>query len=382
MPAAPRATTRHLGSPVSFTLQRQSSSPEIHQSSSLLSRHSPSGSFQPLRRPIDPELKVRRVSPSPPPRAVIGNPKRRTQQQSLPRAPEALPEVPKMVACSCKSCDFQTGATLHVDRDCSWCGGSGELRLGAAVRGSIRESDATLICDCEDIGKLLALSGPFDKGSELIWFAQRVQLNDPTLVELDLSRKMLPPGDEEPRILRKLFDGLRTNTHLQTLRLNNVGLYADNDVAALAAALQQNTRLKELDVESNFLEPPQLIMLVRALAIEEHSSTVLQTLRCCNQFSQEEAGDSVFAAMQSTLNTNKRLRYLGIHVTNMCYRTAIDRKLIDNCETGRKAAMHAKALELAQAKRDQNARRSSKWIRDSGSSSPTGTRGSGTSGSM
>lgn len=62
----------------------------------------------------------------------------------------------------------------------------------------------------------------------------------------------------------QLFVGLKNNTKLQALSLTNVGL-TDRTALLLAEAAEKNSTLRVLNVETNFISPPVVVVLVKAL---------------------------------------------------------------------------------------------------------------------
>lgn len=80
--------------------------------------------------------------------------------------------------------------------------------------------------------------------------------------------------------LEELFNGLKTNTNLQLLSLTNTGLH-DKHALLLAEALEANSTLKVLNVETNFITPVVVVRLVKALL----GTMSLEELRASNQVS-------------------------------------------------------------------------------------------------
>ncbi|XP_048007503.1 tropomodulin-1 isoform X2 [Leguminivora glycinivorella] len=101
-----------------------------------------------------------------------------------------------------------------------------------------------------------------------------VQDNDQKLTDLNWNN-IKNISDEK---FDKLFESLKTNTHLEVLSLVNVGL-TDRSAALLAAALEANTALRVVNVETNFISPTGVVQLVKALL---HNNTV-EEFRASNQ---------------------------------------------------------------------------------------------------
>lgn len=93
---------------------------------------------------------------------------------------------------------------------------------------------------------------------------EMVTKNDPSLTELNWNNIKCIPRET----FKRLFNGLKTNTHLHTLSLSNTGL-TDGPAEKLAEALKENKTLKTLNMESNFLSGPMLRDLMAALLINQ-----------------------------------------------------------------------------------------------------------------
>lgn len=75
-----------------------------------------------------------------------------------------------------------------------------------------------------------------------------------------------------------LFEGLENNTHLETLSLTNVGL-TDRTAVKLADAVEKNSTLRVLNVETNFISPAVIVKLVKALL----NTKTIEEFRASNQ---------------------------------------------------------------------------------------------------
>ncbi|UYV60690.1 TMOD1 [Cordylochernes scorpioides] len=98
--------------------------------------------------------------------------------------------------------------------------------------------------------------------------------NDPTLTSVNLNNIK----NISRETFKKLFEGLKKNTHLKLLSAANTGL-TDGPVQMLVDALKQNKSLERLNVESNYLTGPTLASLLEALLPNQ---TVLE-FRAANQ---------------------------------------------------------------------------------------------------
>lgn len=73
-----------------------------------------------------------------------------------------------------------------------------------------------------------------------------------------------------------MFSALPENEHLEVLSLTNVGLN-DRTALLLADAIEKTKTLRVLNVETNFISPPVIVTLVKALlkakSVEEFRAT-------------------------------------------------------------------------------------------------------------
>lgn len=133
---------------------------------------------------------------------------------------------------------------------------------------------------------------------------KRVQENDPTLTDLNWNN-IKNISDEK---FEKLFEGLKTNTHLEVVSLVNVGL-SDRAAQSLAAALAHNHALRSLNVETNFISPAGVVQLVAALL---HTTSV-EEFRASNQRSQV-LGNKIEMEITQLVEQNPTLLRLGLHL--------------------------------------------------------------------
>jgi len=150
--------------------------------------------------------------------------------------------------------------------------------------------------------------------------AHRVHLNDPSLVELDLSNRALPRNDFS--ILQKLLKGLLGNTCLKILRLNACCLQS-LDVSAIPEVLRHNTALEELDISNNDLNLDSLLAVAEALKV----NTSLLSLNCHGNVS----NGSVETAFAEVLcKSNSTLLVLGLPTSSLDCRNQIEIALQSN----------------------------------------------------
>ncbi|CAG9795352.1 unnamed protein product [Diatraea saccharalis] len=133
---------------------------------------------------------------------------------------------------------------------------------------------------------------------------KRVKDNDQKLTDLNWNN-IKNISDEK---FEKLFEGLKTNTHLEVISLVNVGLN-DRTAQLLADALRANTTLRVVNVETNFISPHGVVELVRALL----ATTSVEEFRASNQRSQV-LGNKIEMEITSLVEQNPTLLRLGLHL--------------------------------------------------------------------
>eukprot|EP00913_Durusdinium_trenchii_P001790 g1658.t1 len=134
---------------------------------------------------------------------------------------------------------------------------------------SINEAFATQVEAVTQIENLLPepprIRGSY--GDWMIWMVHRAWLNDPSLVDFNFGNMRLgpnrthkhgaflhmPPGHIEPRIAPKLVNAMARNTHIEILTLSNSNLQKAQG-CELGTSLRQNTTVKSVNLESNWLD--------------------------------------------------------------------------------------------------------------------------------
>ncbi|CAB0036014.1 unnamed protein product [Trichogramma brassicae] len=106
----------------------------------------------------------------------------------------------------------------------------------------------------------------------------------------------------------QLFEAIENNTHLETLSLTNVGL-TDKAAQRLADALEKNSTLRVLNVETNFISPPVIVKLVKSLL----NTKAIEEFRCSNQRSQV-LGNKIEMEITQLVEQNPTLLRLGLHL--------------------------------------------------------------------
>lgn len=133
---------------------------------------------------------------------------------------------------------------------------------------------------------------------------KRVKDNDSTLTELNWNN-IKNISDEK---FERLFEALQRNSRLESLSLTNVGL-TDRTAILLADAIEKNTNLRVLNVETNFISPPVIVKLVKALL----TTTSIEEFRASNQRS-SVLGNKIEMEITDLVEKNNTLLRLGLHL--------------------------------------------------------------------
>jgi len=129
-----------------------------------------------------------------------------------------------------------------------------------------------------------------------------VESNDPQVTELNWNNIKHIPRET----FKKLFNALKTNTHLKKLSLSNTGL-TDGPAEKLVEALKENKTIKTLNVESNFLSGPMLRDLVGALLVNQ----AILEFRASNQRPQI-MGNRIEMDIAKLVEQNRNILRLGL----------------------------------------------------------------------
>jgi tropomodulin len=149
---------------------------------------------------------------------------------------------------------------------------------------------------------------------------KQVVENDPNLTELNWNNIKFIPRET----LKKLFEGLKTNTNLQTLHLSNTGL-TDGPAEKLVEALKENTTLRTLNLESNYLSGPMLRTLIQALLVKQR----ILEFRACNQ-RPITMGNRIEMEIARAVEQNQSLLRLGLCFDVPCARQKVTDHLQQN----------------------------------------------------
>ncbi|XP_038223103.1 tropomodulin-1 isoform X2 [Zerene cesonia] len=162
---------------------------------------------------------------------------------------------------------------------------------------------------------------------------KRVQENDQKFTDLNWNN-IKNISDEK---FEKLFEGLKTNTHLEVLSLVNVGLN-DRTAQLLADALEMNSTLRVVNVETNFISPAGVVQLVKALL----TTTTVEEFRASNQRSQV-LGNKIEMEITKLVEANPTLLRLGLHLeySDARHRVAshLQRNIDRNCRVQKRTSV-------------------------------------------
>ncbi|XP_045494500.1 tropomodulin-1 isoform X3 [Colias croceus] len=162
---------------------------------------------------------------------------------------------------------------------------------------------------------------------------KRVQENDQKFTDLNWNN-IKNISDEK---FEKLFEALKTNTNLEVLSLVNVGLN-DRTAQLLADALEMNSTLRVVNVETNFISPPGVVQLVKALL----TTNTVEEFRASNQRSQV-LGNKIEMEITKLVEANPTLLRLGLHLeySDARHRVAshLQRNIDRNCRVQKRTSV-------------------------------------------
>ncbi|KAG7307825.1 hypothetical protein JYU34_006422 [Plutella xylostella] len=133
---------------------------------------------------------------------------------------------------------------------------------------------------------------------------KKIEANEPALTDLNWNN--IKNISEEK--FERLFDSLKKNSNLEVLSLVNVGL-TEHLALRLAAALEVNTALRVVNVETNFISPSGVKALVQSL----NTTKTVEELRASNQRAQV-LGNKIEMEITSLVEQNPTLLRLGLHL--------------------------------------------------------------------
>lgn len=132
---------------------------------------------------------------------------------------------------------------------------------------------------------------------------ERIKRDDPDMRRLNLNNIKTISGEQFGR----LCEAARASTRLEGLLCSNTHMgdtYAQN----LVQLIESNPNIKEISIESNFISPPMIARLVKALLV--HKS--VETFRAANQRSQV-LGNKIEMEITKYVEQNHNILQLGLH---------------------------------------------------------------------
>lgn len=203
-------------------------------------------------------------------------------------------------------------------------GQGSEAKFESIVRATVPKKVPNLPDNATDVGKT----------------AKQVVENDKKLQELNWNNIKHIPRDS----FKKLFEGLKSNTTLQTLDLANTGL-TDGPTAVLVEALKENKTLTCLNLESNFLSGPMVRDVIAAINVN-------QTIREFRASNQRPAilGNRIEMEIAKLIEQNNTLLQLGLHLDAPDARMRIAQQLQKNKDVLRLQRIGSKSSVPSQDK--------------------------------
>ncbi|XP_021967405.1 tropomodulin isoform X4 [Folsomia candida] len=105
-----------------------------------------------------------------------------------------------------------------------------------------------------------------------------------------------------------LFEGLKSNTNLESLSLCNTGM-TDRTGILLAGGLSKNSTLRTINVETNNLSPSSLVAIIKSLL----STKYVEEFRASNQ-RQQTLGNKIEMEITNLLEQNPTILRVGLHL--------------------------------------------------------------------
>ncbi|KAJ8313398.1 hypothetical protein KUTeg_009026 [Tegillarca granosa] len=169
-----------------------------------------------------------------------------------------------------------------------------------------------------------------------------IPLEPPNNTDVEASLEQIKNNDSSLKVLNlnnikmsiekliEFCEGLKTNTHLETLEMASVAA-TDSVAKKLAEALKENKTLKILNVESNFLSGESIVELIKAI----NQNQTLVELRVTNQ-KPEILGNKSEMQITKLIEQNNTLLRLGIAFEFPDARIRVHEKLQENNDSLRK----------------------------------------------
>lgn len=177
-----------------------------------------------------------------------------------------------------------------------------------------------------------------DNDTDVDWSIQQLQLDNPKLIQVNLNNMKRTPIPQ----VKRLLSAIKDNTHLEKIALANMGLY-DHDCEPIFDVLENNTTLKSINLETNYLSGDFFARLFRAALVNQ----TLEEVKAVNQgvtfatTAEREIIDAIFE--------NRGLIKVSINLRLPEGRHKIEKAMIRNQEIRRilrrQAAMATRAVE-------------------------------------
>jgi len=170
---------------------------------------------------------------------------------------------------------------------------------------------------------------------------QRLMANDPAMTEVNINNMKRTPIPQ----IQKLIWSIRENNYIRKLSMSNTGIM-DNAVGPLVEALQSNTSLQVLNLETNFLSGEFLKSLFQALLKNQTVEEVRATNQGVTMSNQAEID------IANAINENNTLRKVGLNFRRHESRNQVDHALYRNSEMQRLMRMDdSKIQEMLDARK-------------------------------
>ncbi|KAF0310564.1 Tropomodulin [Amphibalanus amphitrite] len=132
---------------------------------------------------------------------------------------------------------------------------------------------------------------------------ERIKRDDPELRRLNLNNVKTISEEQFGR----LCEAASSNSRLEGLLCSNTHM-GDTYAEKLVQLIESNPNIKEISIESNFISPPMIARLVKALLV--HKS--VETFRAANQRSQV-LGNKIEMEITKYVEQNPNLLQFGLH---------------------------------------------------------------------
>lgn len=130
--------------------------------------------------------------------------------------------------------------------------------------------------------------------------------------------------------LSRLFRGLEVNTRLEVLSMSNVGL-TDRTAELLAQAIEKNSTIRVINVETNQISANGIVRLFRALLVQKS----VEELRASNQITAHVLGNKAEMDITQAIEQNTTLLRVGLFLEFNDARSRVATQLQKNIDRHR-----------------------------------------------